>query len=120
MAEQEHLRKPALVLTDDARAVLERVKTGRPGRLALVIGNGCCDSTAPYLFADYSAGPNELAIGELAGVPVYLDESIDELTQRGILTTEQLQKLRRACEVLKEWRDHHTGRLGRQTICPTM
>ena len=106
MAEQEHLRKPALVLTDDARAVLERVKTGRPGRLALVIGNGCCDSTAPYLFADYSAGPNELAIGELAGVPVYLDESIFETFE----STEVVVDVRRgaadsfSCESELGWR----------------
>ena len=31
----------------------------RPGALSLVIGNGCCDSTAPFLFEAYMAGPGE-------------------------------------------------------------
>ena len=31
---------------------------------SLVIGNGCCDSTAPFLFADYLAGPNEREVGD--------------------------------------------------------
>src|SRR5947208_17122212 len=106
MPEQKHAQKPTLVLTDDARAVLERVKSSRPGRLALVIGNGCCDSTAPYLFADYSAGPNELAIGELAGVPVYLDESIFETFE----STEVVVDVRRgapesvSCDAWLGWR----------------
>ena len=70
------MQRTSVVLTDEARAVLERVKASRPGSLALVIGNGCCDSTAPYLFADYAAGPNERVIGKIAEVPVYLDDSI--------------------------------------------
>ena len=38
-----------------------------------MIGNGCCDSTAPFLFSDYMAGPNEMLVCEVDGVPVYLD-----------------------------------------------
>jgi len=106
MPEQKHAQKPTLVLTDAARAVLERVKSSRPGRLALVIGNGCCDSTAPYLFADYAAGPNERAIGEIAGVPVYLDESIVQTFE----STEVVVDVRRgaadsfSCESELGWR----------------
>ena len=81
-------------------------KSSRPGRLALVIGNGCCDSTAPYLFADYAAGPNERAIGEIAGVPVYLDESIVQTFE----STEVVVDVRRgaadsfSCESELGWR----------------
>ena len=39
-----------IVLTDAARALLARIRGERPGALSLVIGNGCCDSTAPFLF----------------------------------------------------------------------
>jgi uncharacterized protein (DUF779 family) len=65
-----------VVLTDDAREVLGRVRGKRGDRLSLVIGNGCCDSTAPYLFADYLPGPNEQLIGQVEDVPVYLDETL--------------------------------------------
>jgi uncharacterized protein (DUF779 family) len=62
-----------LVLTDAAREVLDRVRAERPGPLTMVIGNGCCDSTAPYLFADYLPGPNERLVGHVGDVPVVLD-----------------------------------------------
>jgi uncharacterized protein len=72
----ETVQEPRIVLTEAARDLLERVKSESPENLALVIGNGCCDSTAPFLFADYMAGPNERLVGRAAGVPVYLDESL--------------------------------------------
>ena len=66
-----------VVLTPAAEAVMQRVKEQHAGReLSLVIGNGCCDSTAPYLFADYLAGPRERLVGELDSVPVYVDELV--------------------------------------------
>jgi uncharacterized protein len=56
---------------------MERVKELQAGReLSLVIGNGCCDSTAPFLFADYLAGPAEQLVGDLDGVSVYVDELV--------------------------------------------
>jgi uncharacterized protein (DUF779 family) len=63
-------------VTAAARQVLDRVRADREGELALVIGNGCCDSTAPYLFADYLPGPNEHRVGAIDGVPVFIDDSI--------------------------------------------
>jgi uncharacterized protein (DUF779 family) len=65
-----------VVLTDAARVVLERVRSENDGKLVMVIGNGCCDSTAPYLFSDYLPGPNERLVGEIEEVPVFLDESL--------------------------------------------
>ena len=41
-----------------------------------MIGNGCCDSTAPFLFEDYLSGPNEREVAELEGVRVLLDDAI--------------------------------------------
>ena len=61
-------------VTDVARQVLDRVRAEREGELTLVIGNGCCDSTAPYLFADYLPGPNEQRVGTVDGVAVFIDE----------------------------------------------
>jgi uncharacterized protein (DUF779 family) len=68
-----------LVLTDAARELLERVRAERTGELSLVIGNGCCDSTAPFLFESYLTGPGEARVGEVDGVPVLLDAALVEL-----------------------------------------
>jgi uncharacterized protein (DUF779 family) len=69
-----------VVLTDSARELLARVRAQRTGSLSFVIGNGCCDSTVPFLFETYLAGPNEARVGELSGgVEVLLDRSLLDL-----------------------------------------
>jgi uncharacterized protein len=67
---------PRVVLTDAARELLKRVRSERGDGLSLVIGNGCCDATAPYLFADYLPGPNEHEVGSVEDVSVFIDESV--------------------------------------------
>ena len=65
-----------IVLTEAARSLLGRVAVQRQGALSLVIGNGCCDSTAPFLFEAYLAGPREARVTEIDGVPVLLDAAL--------------------------------------------
>ncbi len=36
----------------------------------MVLGTGCCDSTAPFLYDRYISGPDAVEVGEVAGVPV--------------------------------------------------
>lgn len=36
----------------------------------MVLGTGCCDSTAPFLYDRYVPGPDAVRVGEIAGVPV--------------------------------------------------
>jgi uncharacterized protein (DUF779 family) len=78
-----HYDNPAVVnvvLTDSARELLGRIRAQRTGPLSLVIGNGCCDSTAPFLFESYVSGPNEARVGELpGGVEVLLDRPLLDL-----------------------------------------
>ena len=58
-----------VVLSDDARDLLERIGERRRGPLTMVIGNGCCDSTAPFL-----------PVAELdGGVTVVLDRALMDL-----------------------------------------
>jgi uncharacterized protein (DUF779 family) len=39
--------------------------------LVMVLGTGCCDSTAPFLYdRGYYAGPDAIEVGRVAGVPV--------------------------------------------------
>ena len=65
-----------VVLTDAAADVIGQVRAARGDDLSLVIGNGCCDSTAPFLFAGYLAGPNELEVATVAGVRVFVEDGI--------------------------------------------
>jgi uncharacterized protein (DUF779 family) len=67
------------LLTPAAEDALSRVRAERGEDLTLLIGNGCCDSTAPFLFSRYAAGPGETRVGEVAGVPVLLDASLVSL-----------------------------------------
>ena len=68
-----------VVLTPAAHDALKRTREDRGNDLTFVIGNGCCDSTAPFLFATYMAGPAERHVGEVEGVPVLLEESLVDL-----------------------------------------
>ena len=69
-----------VVLSDDARELLGRIRERRHGSLTLVIGNGCCDSTAPYVFEDYFSGAGEVPVAQLDGdVTVVLDRALMDL-----------------------------------------
>jgi len=71
------IRSTKVVLTPAAADVIRRVRQRQPGRsLSLVIGNGCCDGTAPFLFADYMAGPTERSFGEAEGVALLVDDLV--------------------------------------------
>lgn len=69
----------SVVLTGEAGDAVERVRAELGDDLTLLIGNGCCDSTAPFLFSRYAPGPAEALVGEVAGVPVYLDAALLDL-----------------------------------------
>jgi uncharacterized protein (DUF779 family) len=36
----------------------------------MVLGTGCCDSTAPFLYDRYYPGPDVVEVGRVAGVPI--------------------------------------------------
>jgi uncharacterized protein (DUF779 family) len=56
--------------TPAAEAVVHKVKAeGREG-LIMVLGTGCCDSTAPFLFDRYYPGPEVVEVGTVAEVPI--------------------------------------------------
>ncbi|MEA2398612.1 MAG: uncharacterized protein QOK25_2168 [Thermoleophilaceae bacterium] len=68
-----------VVLTEAAAAALRQVRAERGDDLTLVIGNGCCDSTAPFLFSRHFSGPGESPVGQVDGVPVVLDSALVDL-----------------------------------------
>lgn len=36
----------------------------------MILGTGCCDSTAPFLYDRYYPGPDVVEVGEVASVPI--------------------------------------------------
>jgi uncharacterized protein (DUF779 family) len=56
--------------------------TGRQD-LVLVLGTGCCDSTAPFLYDRYYPGPDVVEVGRVAGVPVLAHRWLAELYAEG-------------------------------------
>lgn len=56
--------------TREAIATVERVREAGRANLVMVLSNGCCDATAPYLYDDYLPEPGARAVGEIGGVGV--------------------------------------------------
>jgi uncharacterized protein (DUF779 family) len=57
--------------TARAEAVVRKVIGEGRDQLVMVIGTGCCDSTAPFLYDRYYVGPDVALVGRVQGVPVY-------------------------------------------------
>ncbi len=51
----------------------------------MVLGTGCCDSTAPYLYDRYYPGADVVRVGLVAGVPVLAHEWLANLYREGDL-----------------------------------
>lgn len=58
--------------TDRAEAAVHRVEESGRTDLVMVLGTGCCDSTAPFLYdRNYYPGADAIEVGRVAGVPVF-------------------------------------------------
>ena len=56
--------------TEAAERAVRRVAESGREDLVMVLGTGCCDSTAPFLYDHYYAGADAVEVGAVAGVPV--------------------------------------------------
>ncbi len=56
--------------TPAAEAVVRKVAESGREELVIVLGTGCCDSTAPFLYDRYYPGPDVVEVGRVAEVPV--------------------------------------------------
>ena len=66
--------------TPQAETVVARVRDVRPGEeLVFVFGSGCCEGTAPHLFAGYTLTPEHGKVGRVGGVDVYADPHVRRL-----------------------------------------
>jgi uncharacterized protein (DUF779 family) len=66
--------KTFITATPDAMAALRRLVTEH-GPLALFQSGGCCDGSLPLCLGadDMAPGSGDLLLGEVAGVPFYMD-----------------------------------------------
>ena len=70
-----------------AEEVVRRVVAERPAAtFVFVFGSGCCEGTAPHLFADYALTPAQEPVGSVAGVTVYADAHVRGLYERRTVT----------------------------------
>lgn len=56
--------------TSAADAVVRKVAESGKRDLVMMLGTGCCDSTAPFLYDRYVPGPDAVEVGRIADVPV--------------------------------------------------
>lgn len=54
----------------EAETAVRRVAEGGRDDLVMVLGTGCCDSTAPFLYDRYYPGADVEEVGTISGVPV--------------------------------------------------
>ena len=69
--------------TEAAREAVRRVIAAGREDLVLVLGTGCCDSTAPYLYDRYYPGPDAVPVGDVEGVPVVAHRWLADLYGHG-------------------------------------
>jgi uncharacterized protein (DUF779 family) len=65
--------------TAQAESVVRRVAKSGRDQLVMVLGTGCCDSTAPFLYDRYYVGSGVEEVGRIAGVPVFAHRWLGEL-----------------------------------------
>jgi uncharacterized protein (DUF779 family) len=70
-------------VTPQAEAVVRKVAAGGREDLVMVLGTGCCDSTAPFLYDRYYAGPDAVEVGRIAEVPIYAHRWLADLYASG-------------------------------------
>ena len=68
-----------IVATEEALGAIERL-TAKHGGLMMFQSGGCCDGSAPLCLreGELLIGPNDLLLGELGGMRVYIDIEQDE------------------------------------------
>jgi uncharacterized protein (DUF779 family) len=73
--------------TARAENVVRRVVAERPeAAFVFVFGSGCCEGTAPHLFADYALTTANEPVGTVAGETVYADGNVRRLYEGRTVT----------------------------------
>jgi uncharacterized protein (DUF779 family) len=72
-------------ITSEAEKVVARVAEQGRADLVVVLGTGCCDSTAPFLYDRYYPGSDVVEVGRVADVPVFAHTWVADLYPDGEL-----------------------------------
>lgn len=56
--------------SEGAERIVRRVRDAGFDDLVIVLGTGCCDSTAPFLYSNYLPEPGAQPVGDVDGVTV--------------------------------------------------
>lgn len=78
-------------ITDAAAATVRLVQARGRANLVMVLSNGCCDSTAPFLYDDYVPEAGSEPVGEIDGVPVLAPAWIRRLYENDALTVDVIE-----------------------------
>jgi uncharacterized protein (DUF779 family) len=65
--------------TPAAESVVRKVEAEGREALIMILGTGCCDSTAPFLYDRYYPGPDVVKVGGVASVPILAHRWLAEL-----------------------------------------
>jgi uncharacterized protein (DUF779 family) len=66
-----------VTFTPAALDVVTRVRASRGEvPLVFVFGSGCCEGTAPHLFANHHVGPTQREVGRAGEVAVFADDHV--------------------------------------------
>jgi uncharacterized protein (DUF779 family) len=71
--------------TPEAEKVVARVAEQGRSDLVVVLGTGCCDSTAPFLYERYYPGSDVVEVGRVSDVPVFAHGWLADLYEGGEL-----------------------------------
>jgi uncharacterized protein (DUF779 family) len=69
-----------VVATPRAEETVRRVAASGREDLVMVLGTGCCDSTAPFLYDRYVIEPDAVRVGEVAGVAIFAHDWLAKLS----------------------------------------
>lgn len=79
-------------ITPRAAEVLARVRAERSGTLTFTIDGGCCEGTAPHLFENALVTSAARKIGEVEGVPVFLQPAMVDLYKDSDITIDVIDQ----------------------------
>ena len=79
-------------ITPRAAAVVSHVRRERTGPLTFTIDGGCCEGTAPHLFEHAVVTAGAEKVGEVEGVPVYLQPAMVPLYADAVVTIDVVEE----------------------------
>ncbi|WP_037387368.1 DUF779 domain-containing protein [Sinorhizobium americanum] len=72
----ETIGEPRVLASDAAIELIREIRAGHP-KILFHQSGGCCDGSSPMCYPadDYIVGDNDVKLGEIDGVPVYISAS---------------------------------------------